>query len=127
MLGRADNCSPWWLTRKGRFADAEKAINKLVTGVPEDFARKQVAMMHHTNELEKAAEIGSSYWDCFKGTNLRRTEIACIVWLIQTTCGSPLMGSATYFLESAGLTAEIVSQLIILLRLLLTLRPQPSI
>lgn len=68
-------------------------------------------MMHHTNELEKAAEVGSSFFDCFKGVNLRRTEIACIVWLIQTTCGSPLMGSATYFLESAGLPAETVRYL----------------
>lgn len=101
--------SPWWLTRKGRFSDAEAAINKLVSGVPSDYARKQVAMMHHTNELEKANEIGSSFWDCFKGTNLRRTEIACIVWLIQNSCGSPLMGQATYFLESAGLAVEAVS------------------
>jgi len=103
--------SPWWLTRKGRFADAEAAVNKLVSGVPADFAKKQVAMMHHTNELEKAAQVGSSFFDCFKGVNLRRTEIACIVWLIQTTCGSPLMGSATYFLVSAGLPAETASTL----------------
>jgi SP family general alpha glucoside:H+ symporter-like MFS transporter len=101
--------SPWWLTRKGRFEDAERAINKLVVGVEPDFAKKQVAMMHHTNELEKAAEVGASFADCFKGVNLRRTEIACLVWLIQTICGSPLMGSATYFFVSAGLPAETVS------------------
>lgn len=65
-------------------------------------------MMHHTNEIEKAAEVGSSFRDCFRGVNLRRTEIACIVWLIQTISGSPLMGSATYFFVGAGLPAETV-------------------
>jgi SP family general alpha glucoside:H+ symporter-like MFS transporter len=68
-------------------------------------------MMHHTNEIEKAAAVGSTFFDCFKGVNLRRTEIACIVWLIQTTCGSPLMGSATYFLQSAGLADDTASTL----------------
>jgi SP family general alpha glucoside:H+ symporter-like MFS transporter len=101
--------SPWWLTRKGRFEDAEAAVNKLVSGVDRDFAKKQVAMMHHTNELEKAAEIGSNFADCFKGSNRRRTEIACMVWLIQTLVGSPLMGQATYFFVGAGMTPETVS------------------
>lgn len=102
--------SPWWLTRKGRFEEAEAAVNKLVVGVDRDFAKKEVAMMHHTNELEKAAEIGSNFADCFKGTNRRRTEIACMVWLIQTLVGSPLMGQATYFFVGAGMTPETVSE-----------------
>jgi len=64
--------------------------------------------MHHTNQLELEASIGSSYKACFQGVNLRRTEIACLVWLIQTISGSPLMGSATYFFVSAGLPATTV-------------------
>lgn len=68
-------------------------------------------MMHHTNQLELQAQIGASYWDCFKGVNLRRTEIACIVWLIQTISGSPLMGQATYFLTAAGLSPSMASTL----------------
>jgi SP family general alpha glucoside:H+ symporter-like MFS transporter len=103
--------SPWWLTRRGRFEDAERAILRLTYQAGPQFAKEQVAMMHHTNELEKEAEIGSSYFDCFKGTNFRRTEIACIVWLIQTISGSPLMGTATYFFESAGLASETASTL----------------
>jgi len=67
--------------------------------------------MHHTNEMELQAKVGVSFFDCFKGVNLRRTEIACVVWLIQTTCGSPLMGSGTYFLEQAGLSNSVASTL----------------
>jgi SP family general alpha glucoside:H+ symporter-like MFS transporter len=51
----------------GRFEDAEKSILRLTTGFSQDDAKKQVAMMHHTNELEKSAEVGSSFADCFKG------------------------------------------------------------
>ena len=103
--------SPWWLTRKGRFEDAERAILRLTHNAGHEYAKQQVAMMHHTNELEKEAEVGSSFFDCFKGVNLRRTEIACVVWLIQTISGSPLMGMATYFFESAGLPANTASTL----------------
>lgn len=78
--------SPWWLTRKGRFEDAEKAILRLTTGLSQDDAKKQVvssklymasllltfeAMMHHTNEIEKNAEVGTRFVDCFKGVNFR--------------------------------------------------------
>lgn len=76
--------SPYWLVKKGRTQEAEKALMRLSTrasGFTEDDARKQVAMMSHTNEIEKASTSGVSFLDCFKGVNLRRTEIACLVWL----------------------------------------------
>jgi SP family general alpha glucoside:H+ symporter-like MFS transporter len=34
-----------------------------------------VALMVHTNEMEKAEVAGTGFRDCFKGTNRRRTEI----------------------------------------------------
>ncbi len=78
--------SPWWLTRKGKLVEAERAVMKTVaknSGYTVDDARKAVAMMHHTNQMEIEAKIGVSWMDCFKGVNLRRTEIACVVWLVQ--------------------------------------------
>jgi SP family general alpha glucoside:H+ symporter-like MFS transporter len=61
-------------------------------------------MMIYTNEFEKSNTSGTSYLDCFKGTDLRRTEIVCMVWAIQTLCGaSSFTGYSTYFFESAGL------------------------
>jgi len=105
--------SPWFLVRKGKLEEAERCMLKITSRAHysvED-ARKAVAMMVHTNEIEKEVMTGTSYRDCFRGINFRRTEIACIVWLIQTTCGSPLMGQGTYFLVQAGLSAKTASTL----------------
>jgi MFS transporter, SP family, general alpha glucoside:H+ symporter len=80
--------SPWWLVRKGRYEDAKKAIRRLTDGSINE--ENQVAMMKRTTEIEIETKTGSSYLACFKGTNLRRTEIACVVWGIQAGIGNPL-------------------------------------
>ncbi|KAK9238567.1 general substrate transporter [Lipomyces kononenkoae] len=96
--------SPWWLVRRGRVDEAVKAIDRLTTKADTNFSSEhKVAMMVHTNEMERRVSEGTTYWDCFKGTDLRRTEIAALVWLMQAFCGSALMMYSTYFYEQAGL------------------------
>jgi MFS transporter, SP family, general alpha glucoside:H+ symporter len=63
-------------------------------------------MMVHTNELEREIQSGTTYWDCFRGIDLRRTEIVCFVWAAQNLCGAGLMGYSTYFYTQAGLKTE---------------------
>jgi len=41
--------------------------------------------------------------ECFKGTNLRRTEITVGTWVAQQMCGPVLQTYAIYFFEQAGL------------------------
>jgi SP family general alpha glucoside:H+ symporter-like MFS transporter len=57
----------------------------------------------HTDDLETAVDASMSFSDCFKGANLRRTEIVSMIWVIQAFCGSSLMGFSTYFFLQAGL------------------------
>ena len=97
--------SPWWLVRKERYEDAKKMVLRLASPEknPNFNADETIAMYKHTNELEKAISAGTSYWDCFKGTDLRRTEIAAMTWFTQAWCGSSFMGFSTYFFENAGL------------------------
>lgn len=64
-------------------------------------------MMRHTDEVEKEISAGTSYRNCFKGVNLRRTEITSIVWIIQAASGASLMGNAAYFFQQAGLPTTI--------------------
>jgi SP family general alpha glucoside:H+ symporter-like MFS transporter len=97
--------SPWWLVRKNKIEEAVKSVKRLTTkGVDANFdAQNAVSNMAHTVALETRIYSTSKYVDCFRGTDLRRTEIACCTWMIQALCGSAVLGYATYFFESAGL------------------------
>ncbi|KAL2810599.1 general substrate transporter [Aspergillus granulosus] len=99
--------SPWWLVRKGRTEDAVNALLRLTSKGDADFnAHETVAMMVHTNEMEKEIVSGTSYWDCFRGYDLRRTEISCLIWAAQNLCGSGLMAYSTVFYQRAGLAVS---------------------
>lgn len=99
--------SPWWLVRKGRIDEARKTLDRLVTApagtVNNDH---RLAMMQHTIELEKKLKVGGTFLDCFKGTNLRRTEIAMISWGGQILPGFIIQGYTTYFFTLAGLPSR---------------------
>lgn len=97
--------SPWWLVRKGKTQEAKRSLQRLTTSNGEtDFnADETVAMMVHTTALEQKITTGASYLDCFKGVDLRRTEIVCMVWAIQNLSGNSFSNYSTYFLQQAGL------------------------
>lgn len=95
--------SPWYLVRKGRLADAERAVARLSSRKENVDPAKTVAMMVRTNQLEIDADVGSQFWDCFRGADARRTEICCIGWVCQVFCGMALVGNAVYFFQQAGL------------------------
>ncbi|KUL86405.1 hypothetical protein ZTR_08141 [Talaromyces verruculosus] len=97
--------SPWWLVRKRRYADAEKSMIRLMVKSQKEHARSLVALMIRTNNVEYTLAEGTSYLDCFRGIDLRRTEIACITFLGQITCGAQFAYSATYFFEQAGMSS----------------------
>lgn len=95
--------SPIWLVRKGRLDDARKTLRRLTskTASEEDITN-YLAFIEYTDLLEKHIQEGTSYLDCFKGSNLRRTEIACAVWVAQVFCGIWFGGNVAYFLQQAG-------------------------
>lgn len=99
--------SPWWLVRKGRIEEAKRSLQRLTSTDDTTFdAQKTVNMMIHTTELEREVQAGTTYLDCFKGFDLRRTEIVCLVWAAQNLCGAGLMGYSTYFYKQAGLSTN---------------------
>ena len=97
--------SPWWLVRHGRREEARHSLVRLMSR-SSNMVNETLAMIEHTDQLEKEALAGTSYRECFKRSNLRRTEIVCLVWLIQVICGSQLMGYSTVFYIAAGLPAS---------------------
>ncbi|KAL4768443.1 general substrate transporter [Aspergillus nidulans var. acristatus] len=98
--------SPWWQVRHGQYAAAEKTVQGLMAKSEKHNARQVVAMMIHTDNIESEIEAGSSYLDCLRGSNLRRTEIACVTFAGQVLSGSQFAYSGTYFFEQAGMSAD---------------------
>ncbi|KAI0171610.1 general substrate transporter [Pestalotiopsis sp. NC0098] len=97
--------SPWWLTRKGRTEEAMNVLDRIISA-PEETVRKSdiVAMISHTIATERSVGVGSTYADCFRGTNRRRTEIAMISWGCQILPGFAIQNYITYFFTLAGLS-----------------------
>ncbi|ORX36696.1 alpha-glucoside:hydrogen symporter [Kockovaella imperatae] len=96
--------SPWLLVRAGKLEQAKKSVMRLSKRNGDTDPDKVIAMMVRTNQLELENQPGVSYFDCFRGSDLRRTEIACIGWAIQVLSGSSHAYTGTYFFEQAGLS-----------------------
>lgn len=69
--------SPWNAVRRGKLEVAKTSLLRLSaeSETKERDAEATLAYIQHTTEIEKAETEGATFWDCFKGTNLRRTEI----------------------------------------------------
>ncbi|KAK0723037.1 general substrate transporter [Lasiosphaeria miniovina] len=106
--------SPYWHLQRQRIPEARATIRKLVRHGSADTADRKLALMQHTMHQESkkegaAAEAASSwkrFTGMFKGVDARRTEIACMAWLIQSMCGSSIIPWAPKLFESAGLAAS---------------------
>lgn len=98
--------SPWWLVRAERLEQAKASLKRLSGGKTEDQLNNQVAMMVHTNRVEAEETKGATYADCFKGMNLRRTEIVCVAFAGQILSGSSFAYTPTYFFTTAGLPTD---------------------
>lgn len=109
--------APWWLVRKGRYEDAKKVTRRLLAADQwtDAYGDQQVALMRYTTALEKSQVAGAKWFDCFKGANLRRTEIvsvagddkaytqACMAYAIQWLSGDNMIAYAILFFQKAGL------------------------
>ncbi|PIG90018.1 MFS sugar transporter [Aspergillus arachidicola] len=76
--------SPWWLARNNQ----------------------NPTQIMHTLELESKLESGSSYLDCFRGIDRRRTEVVCMSFAGQVLSGSAFAYTPTYFFVQAGINTE---------------------
>lgn len=87
---------------------ARRSLLRLVTRTFEDSTVDGIlSMMSQTNGIEEYLHgQTTSFLDCFRGTNLRRTEIACMVYVQQAMSGSTLTGFAAYFYEQAGVSVQ---------------------
>lgn len=98
--------SPWYFVRTDRIEDAKKSLERLTEPDHHGDIDATLAMMVHTNKLEIQEQEGVQLWDAFKGTNRRRTEIACMGFLSQITNGGALCYSGSFFFQQTGISAN---------------------
>jgi SP family general alpha glucoside:H+ symporter-like MFS transporter len=69
--------SPWNSVRRGNIDEARTSLAHLVQDSPdtEREVEATLAYIRHTTALEEAETENATFLDCFRGTNLRRTEI----------------------------------------------------
>lgn len=103
--------SPWYLVRKDRLEDARHSMRRLAGNKTEDEINGQLAMLVHTAKIEAQVEERTSYWECFKGVDLRRTEICCMAFAGQILSGSTFAYSPSYFFTTAGMDPSRAYQL----------------
>ncbi|CAK7235564.1 hypothetical protein SCUCBS95973_009311 [Sporothrix curviconia] len=120
--------SPWHLVRTGRRHAARHALRRLqsphaaaAAGVSVDATLATIARTNRLEVAEASKSAGKrqrsgsdgsgdgddsdtpSYWDCFRGTERRRTEIACMAFAAQVLAGAPFAYNSTYFFQQVGL------------------------
>jgi SP family general alpha glucoside:H+ symporter-like MFS transporter len=99
--------SPYWLVRKDREEEAIAVMKRLSGHVDSDTdAVERVSMIRETNQLEKEFSETTTFLDCFRGSNLRRTEIVVVAYIAQVWGGAALEGYSTFFFELAGLASS---------------------
>lgn len=83
--------SPWNSVRRNRLAEARESLIRLRQDTPDREIEVDAALAYirHTTALEQEESSGASFWECFQGTNLRRTEIVRLLCFI-TPLLSPL-------------------------------------
>ncbi|KAM5344551.1 hypothetical protein ACJ41O_013086 [Fusarium nematophilum] len=96
--------SPWNAVRRGQIEMAKRSLTRLRQDTPEREAEvdASLAYIRHTTALEKAETHEATFFECFRGTNLWRTEINCVVWAAQILGGNALVAYGVTFLQSAG-------------------------
>ncbi|KAG9594539.1 sugar transporter, partial [Aureobasidium melanogenum] len=96
--------SPWNAVRRNKIDLARKSLQRLIDQGSEHDHEVECSLAYiiYTNEQEQVETEGAKLIDCFRGTNLRRTEINCVVWAAQILCGNAILGYSVVFLEAAG-------------------------
>ncbi|KAH7307911.1 general substrate transporter [Rhexocercosporidium sp. MPI-PUGE-AT-0058] len=96
--------SPWNCVRRGKVGEARQSLMRLAEDGPnkEEEVEATLAYIQYTTEMEAVETENASFFECFRGTNLRRTEINCVVWSCQVLDGNPLLSYSVVFLEAVG-------------------------
>lgn len=83
--------SPWNSVRRNKLDEARHSLGRLRQKGADSEREVEAALAYiiHTTRLEYMEEAGGRFIDCFRGTNLRRTEIVRDEPFVQYSCPEP--------------------------------------
>lgn len=99
--------SPYFYIRKGKADAAGKALGRLHRGWTSEAIQSHIQRIQHatTHENEADATRESSFRDCFRGNNWRRTRIVLYANGLSQMVGATFINNAPYFMVLAGLSS----------------------
>lgn len=98
--------SPWHFVRSGDLEQARESLKRLQSKSAPTDVNERLEVISRTNAMEKSISSGTSYLACFRGTELRRTEIACMAFAGQMFSGLSFASNSTYFYQQIGLSPK---------------------
>ncbi|CAG8947770.1 unnamed protein product [Penicillium salamii] len=104
--------SPWYLCRKGQIEQAKKSLQRLhLKSANTDLILGDIQTSIDAENSLANIQKDTSYRDCFRGTNWRRTRISCGMFAVQQFTGIAFYSQALYFLGIIGLPTALTFQL----------------
>ncbi|KAJ5936196.1 hypothetical protein N7454_005494 [Penicillium verhagenii] len=97
--------SPAYLLRSQEYEKASRAMAALHTDRVDTVPMLEQMRLSIIQEEQVSAEL--SYIDCFTGTNRRRTMITAFAFMVPSLFGVPLLSSASYFMQTVGMSASL--------------------
>lgn len=105
--------SPYYLVRQNKLDKASKAVSKLHPRWTAFQVENQVQTIRNATEHETGAEPSStSFLECFRGTNWRRTRIVLYANGLSQMVGATFINNSPYFMVLAGLAATEVAMMV---------------
>ncbi|KAJ5929910.1 hypothetical protein N7466_005403 [Penicillium verhagenii] len=104
--------SPWYLCRKGHIEQAKKSLRRLhLKTTNTDMILAEIQASIASENAIANLQKDTSYLDCFKGTDWRRTRISSGMFAVQQFTGIAFYSQALYFLGISGLPTALTFQL----------------
>jgi MFS transporter, SP family, general alpha glucoside:H+ symporter len=102
--------SPYYLIRRNQ---VEAATNSLERLHPKNDNEVRWALRSIQHVIEHESEVGaSSFVECFKGTNWRRTRIVLYANGLSQMTGATFLNNAPYFMVLAGMSSTDVAMIV---------------
>ncbi|OCL07389.1 general substrate transporter [Glonium stellatum] len=105
--------SPYFLVRAGKNGDAGRLLKRILPASTDTTVElDHIVSLKGREDILYAMAKKTGFWDCFKGTNWRRTRIIVYCNALPQMIGTAFLTNGPYFMIQAGMTPSNASMII---------------